>query len=84
MKENPKFEYRNSKQIQMTKIQMTKTRPLRGIYKKFLSNFFQKVGRRRHVLNFEHLKFGFVSDFGFRASDLFKNRRLIWMKYVLQ
>jgi hypothetical protein len=30
---NSKFEYRNSKQIQMTKIQMAETKPLRDIFK---------------------------------------------------
>ena len=53
---NTKSEYRNPKQIQMTKIQMTKTR----------RNLKYNVV---FVLNFENLNFGFVSDFGFRASD---------------
>ena len=54
---NPKFEYRNSKQIQMTKMQMIKTKKKDRIVSRCL------------VLNFEHLDFEFVSDFGFRASD---------------
>jgi len=32
LKKNPKFEYRNPKQIQMTKIQMIKTKKLKVRY----------------------------------------------------
>ena len=42
----------------MTEIQMTKTKTVAPAANSF-------------VLNFEHLNFGFVSDFGFRASDLY-------------
>jgi len=45
-----KFEYRNPKQTQMIKIQMTETET---------------------VLNFGNLNFEFVSNFEFRASNLF-------------
>jgi len=48
MRPNPKSEYRNPKQTQMTKIR----------------NEFRK---------FENSNFEFVSDFGFRASNLTKN-----------
>jgi hypothetical protein len=53
---NSKHEARNSKQIQMIEIQMTKTKklPRTGVL----------------VLNFENLNFGFVSDFDIRISDL--------------
>jgi hypothetical protein len=50
---NSKHEIRNSKQIQMTKIQMTKTKTI-------------PTHRIAFVLNFELLNFGFVSNFGFR------------------
>ena len=53
---NPKFEYRNSKQIQMNKIRITKTE--------------KPWCRFGFVLNFEHSNFNIVSDFGFRYSDL--------------
>ena len=52
--ENSKFEYRNPKQIQMTKIQMFKTN---------INNSDEFVF---DVLNFEHLDFVIVSYFGFR------------------
>ena len=51
---NSKSEYRNSKQIRMTKIQITKTSPM---------------DTRAVVLNFEPSDFDIVSDFGFRDSD---------------
>jgi hypothetical protein len=65
---NPKSEYRNPKQIQMTKIRNSKKdtpRPFgaplsRGEYRKKLP----------FVLNIWYWDFGFVSNFGFRASDL--------------
>ena len=53
---NSKHEARNSKQIQMIEIQMTKTKklPRTGVL----------------VLNFENLNFGFVSNFDIRISNL--------------
>jgi hypothetical protein len=54
---NPKHEIRNSKQIQMTKIQMTKTKTI-------------PTHRIAFVLNFELWNFGFVSDFDIRISNL--------------
>jgi hypothetical protein len=53
---NPKHEIRNSKQIQMTKIQMTKT----------VNAMRQLV----FVWDFEPLDLGFVSDFDIRISNL--------------
>jgi hypothetical protein len=58
---NPKLrrdQYRNSKQIRMTQIQMTKTKrkPKASYHAAF-------------VLDFEHLNFGFVSYFVLRASN---------------
>ncbi|NIM18410.1 MAG: hypothetical protein GTO45_41045 [Candidatus Aminicenantes bacterium] len=83
MKKNPKFEYRNPKQIQMTKIQMTKKKKFQITNPKLQTNSKLQITMTKtkpqlsehhtfFVLNFEHLDFGFVSDFGFRASDLFK------------
>ncbi len=56
---NPKFEYRNTKQIQNSNKQNSKW--AFGTFK--LLSF-------RFVLNFCYLNFVFVSCFGFRASDL--------------
>jgi len=68
---NSKYEARNSKQIPMTKILMTKTKKTLPIY--LYSSF---------VLKFEHFDFGFIlvlrsglfrrvaSDFDIRISDL--------------
>jgi hypothetical protein len=50
---NSKSEYRNPKQIQMTKIQMTKTGGLAG----------RSILPTSRVLNLGNLNFGFVSDF---------------------
>jgi hypothetical protein len=52
---NSKSEYRNSKQIQMNKIRMTKTKEPRP--------------RPGFVLSFENWSFGIVSEFGIRYSD---------------
>jgi hypothetical protein len=71
---NSKFEYRNSKQIQMTEIPMTKSlrrgHPIP--YKKNpVNNYSDNQYQGAFVLNFEHLNFDIVSDFGFRASDFY-------------
>jgi len=57
---NPKHEIRNSKQIQMTKIQMTKT--------------VNPGWQIAFVWNFEFLYLGFVSDFDIRISNLISIR----------
>ncbi len=56
---NSKSEARNSKQIPMTKILMTKTKKTLPMY--LYSSF---------VLKFEHFDFDIVSDFDIRISDL--------------
>jgi hypothetical protein len=59
---NSKHEIRNSKQYQMTKIQMTQTL--------WLIFAAQKHHRGCLFLSLEHSGFGFVSDFYIRISDL--------------
>jgi len=56
MGQNPKSEYRNSKQIRKKQIPMTNTK--------------EEQNRPWFVLNFEHSDFGIVSDFVLRISDL--------------
>jgi hypothetical protein len=56
--ENPKFEYRNPKQIRMS-----------GNERKRRAN--RRKPSRFSLLFYSKLRFEFVSDFGFRASDLF-------------
>jgi len=65
---NPKFEYRNSKQIPMTQIRMTKTAAPRSDPVRF--DKFSGIGAAYLFWSFEHSDFEFVSKFGFRASGL--------------
>jgi hypothetical protein len=53
----------------MAKIQMTKTRRWRTSLRRFIEALF--LASKGVVLNFEQSDFGFVSGFGFRASDFF-------------
>jgi hypothetical protein len=56
VKENPEFEYRNPKQIPMAKMQMSQTAALGAADRRFDLRIWD---------------FGFVSSFGFRASDFY-------------
>ena len=57
----------------MTEIQMTKS-PQRGhpinLKKSLVINYNENQYQGAFVLDFEHLNFGFVSDFVLRASNL--------------
>ena len=59
IRKNSKFEYRNPKQIQMTKILIIKTNKL-----------FHRESNYYAVWNFEHLNLDIVSSFEFRISNL--------------
>ncbi len=68
---NPNIEARNSKQYQMTEIQMTKTKKLLEAYHPYLALFGA----------LEHSNFGFVSDFGIRISNLFSETQPLIFPY---
>ena len=97
---NPKHETRNPillcevtryvarEQLEMTKIKMTKTKPLQGIFKS--SDLKSLLASKGIVFNFEHLNFGFVSDFDIRISDfiflpfsgkILRSSNYCWIRY---